>query len=211
MNRPAFLQTISQLRIGQAELSRPLRHRQRLSVMRQMAIRSHVVQLHDPRHPAHIAGFVGVCVVDAVQRVRGLWAGTDIGKKCREGQPSVADGNASASVVFECRMPWIQTARLHASPDVVFGRGAMVSVVAMRGRALSQQVLLKASARLDGAIQQMRASGRDVLSAIAAAGPFAVSLVGQGNQPSETLANQVKSWWASHSLSLAHSVRSWSL
>ncbi len=120
--RPSFLQSPQDRVLVNTGTFRPIRHAQRLSIPRQIMIRSTIASLRVFRRPYAVLAGISTSVIEAFQRMCKRWSVTHI---LREGFKSGpfwrVDCDSSASIVFPPRIFWIGAALPHHRPASVFG------------------------------------------------------------------------------------------
>jgi hypothetical protein len=104
--------------------------------------------------PTAVIRRVASVVVYAVDRMTRRWASSHVGQEIFKALPSLADSNASASVIGIGWIGWSAASGFHFHPSAVFA-GALSSGVAMRGVSLNEQFSGKTSAtRIQNAFER---------------------------------------------------------
>lgn len=93
------------------------------AMMCQQPIGPRVPHLHGASRPSHIAMLIAARIIDAVERMLATWAWPNIAHELLKAiGPFLADGDASATVVWESFVARIQTAFFHGMPIVIGAR-----------------------------------------------------------------------------------------
>lgn len=154
----------------QSLLSRPLRERHRLSIVRNENVVSPVVHLIDASSPQAIRGLVIPAVLSAFECHAG-WRLSHICKEVFKRLPSFANGDTATSIVRKTFGTGITTSTEHCLPNAIDARGAH----GMRSSARSSSLLdliKQASARLGIAVAQATGNNRNCISTDTATYPL---------------------------------------
>lgn len=101
--------------------------------------------------PTTVSRFIMAVVVDPVKAQQSGRTRPHVGKKPSEVQPMIANLNAATAVAGIRRIPRVQTAAFHCSPDGVDGR----SCVSVRSLRISSHLPMQASTTLTDARSKM--------------------------------------------------------
>jgi hypothetical protein len=102
----------------QANANAPVLYAQRFSLKRDALIRSFVPALGAPICPDAVVRLVAAVIVDALKRVLG-WARPHVCDEVIKGEPAIAHGNATSSVVAVIPVRWILATLFHAVPNSI--------------------------------------------------------------------------------------------
>lgn len=101
--------------------SRPISTSQDQSVMDQPAVIAAIRHLFFLSGPSNIARLIVAVIIDAINRVRWGWLGSNVRQERFERRlPFVAHSDASSAVVRPLVRPWIQASRLNRRPSDIF-------------------------------------------------------------------------------------------
>ena len=164
------------------------------------SLRPSIVDLLLPCSPAAVARLVVAVVIDAIKS-QTFWSRTHVGAPVfKRAKPAVTDSNSPPAVVSPALIVRVGTALNHACPDSIFRRCLTLDRLAMLG--ISQHHFetrffsLKAATTLSIASPQSITANGHKLTAVADAQPENVitilPILCEDDEPSETLANQVK-------------------
>ena len=127
---------------------------------------SSIVSLVPAGSPAAVSRLVISVVVSAFERMSFGWTRAHVGKEQDKIEPSVADGDASPSIVEKARVVVVSTSSQHTSPAIVFG-----NFVGLPVRSIFEAFFSKAAARARASKLQVSARGRVWFPTIADAIP----------------------------------------
>lgn len=109
--------------VGARQL-KPFSQRFCLTTKRQVTVAAHVACLLFASSPAHVRRFVVPLDVDAIDGMLAARSFTNISKEVLEGQPALADGDTSRTVVAKIVIVRVSTSREHVRPRLVERRAA---------------------------------------------------------------------------------------
>jgi hypothetical protein len=139
--------------------------------------------------PAAIIREIPQIIVGPIKRVFGVWTTSHIGEKVGVIIPTLADRNASATIVFPVFAGFVLASLMHRVP-----RGPFWSFVgfAMGARSFGSLFSTKTTTRLSASIAKVATYSGRLSPAIAKAIPrLFVGVVSERNQATETLARDV--------------------
>lgn len=170
-----------------AYLVRPLTECLRDAAVRDAPIRTRIVRLRSACRPTHIARFVGLVVVDAIERVTGR-ARPHIAQERFEVVPPLgAHGDAAAAVVGVGDVLRIVAAALHRLPRPILTTALRLPVFSLLAAHL---FFSKAAARARKSSPQIVSVDESLVSAIARALPLlAVAIPPHSDESFEPLSN----------------------
>ena len=124
-----MLKAIEERCRANAKIIRPVLQASRSSIESDVGKVSTVARLFTARRPPTVTRFVVAVYINAVERMLGRWATSQIGEEITKTVPSLANLDAAAPIVGVAPVPWIHAALPHVCPAGVFDATIVRSTV----------------------------------------------------------------------------------